>query len=70
MMHKELTEEYLGRRYRDGDSVLIVSHVIHVDGDGGPYFWVIYDREPPEANSSGRGACWLDSLKRLTEIRA
>jgi hypothetical protein len=69
MVHKELTEEYRGRRYRDRDTVLTVNHVLQVDGSGGPRFRVVYDRDPPDANSTGRGACWLDALEQLPEIR-
>ncbi len=69
MVHQELTDKYRGRRYQLEDSVLTVSHVIQVDGEGGPYYEVIYNRYPPQPNSTGTGSCWLDVLLGLVEIR-
>lgn len=70
MVNKELTEQYRGKRYRDGDTVLIVSHVIQIHVLGGARFEVVYDREPAQENSAGRGSCWVDDLQRLPEIPA
>lgn len=69
-VNTELTEKYKGKRYRMPDGRLMtVSHVLQNEGEGGPFYEVIYDTDKPLPGGAGQGQCSLKTLESLVEIQ-